>query len=386
MDEPWAGEGVGASSPWAWSAYGPEGRLLAALRGVLEVRSSRRIEPGRQRLGFFPRPTPGLEFRGRLLVPSEDAYDLVAERFRALGHVALFRKIDADDVVLAVPGELPSSRGRVVLAVALFVATFASVLVTGALNEQQAGQDFNPLSGWPFAVSLLGILVAHEMGHYLMARHLGVPSSPPFFIPLPLSLFGTMGAVMQMKAPPRNRRALLAVAVAGPLAGLAVAVPVLVIGLLLSPVLPIPPGGAAIQEGNSLLYAGLKLLLFGRFLPSGGMDVLLHPVAWAGWAGLLVTGLNLMPAGQLDGGHVAYVLLGRRARHLTWLMVVALLALSVLWTGWLIWAGLVFIFGQAHAVPLDDITPPRARERALAAFALLVFALVFVPAPMHIGY
>jgi membrane-associated protease RseP (regulator of RpoE activity) len=345
----------------------------------------RRVEPGRQRLGFFSRPAPGLELRGRLLVPSEQAYGLVSARFRELGHVALFRRSGPDDVIVAVPGELPAGRSRVALALALFVATFASVLVTGALNSSGPDGGFNLLAGWPFAVSLLAILGAHEMGHYLMARRLGVPSSPPFFIPLPLSLFGTMGAVMQMKAPPRDRRALLAVAVAGPLAGLAVAVPVLLLGLRLSEVMPIPSGGPTIQEGNSLLYAGLKYLLFGRFLPSGGVDVFLHPVAWAGWAGLLVTGLNLMPAGQLDGGHVAYVLLGGRARYLTWLVIATLIGLSFLWTGWLLWAALVFIFGQTHAVPLDDITPIRWQDRAVAILAVVVFVLVFMPRPMQVG-
>lgn len=160
--------------------------------------------------------------------------------------------------------------------------------------------------------------------------------------------------------------------------------PVLVLGLLLSPVQSTSDVGPALQEGNSLLYAGLKVLIFGRFLPSGGEDVFLHPVALAGWAGLLVTGLNLMPAGQLDSGHVAYVLLGSRARHLAWLVIAALVGLSFLWQGWLFWTVLVFFFGQVHAVPLDDLTPLRARERALAALVLLTFVLVFIPVPMVI--
>jgi membrane-associated protease RseP (regulator of RpoE activity) len=118
-------------------------------------------------------------------------------------------------------------------------------------------------------------------------------------------------------------------------------------------------------------------------LPSGGEDVFIHPVALAGWAGLLVTGLNLVPAGQLDGGHVAYVLFGKRARALTWAIIGALIAMGAfLWDGWFLWAGLVFLFGQTHAVPFDDVTPLRPWQRALAIGMLVLFALVFTPVPM----
>lgn len=364
-----------------------DAEIVDAIRGVLEVWSVRRVEPEAGRgLSLAMRRSPGgIEVRGRLRVPSDEAYAWLAPRLRGLGHVALFRKQGREDVVLAVPGALAGAGGRPTVAILLFVATFVSVLVTGAFNEQGSGEPFDLLVGLPFAVSLLGILGAHEMGHFLVARRLGLPTSPPFFIPLPLTILGTMGAVMQMKAPARNRRHLLAVACAGPLAGLVVALPVLIVGLMLSPVLRTPAGATVFQEGNSLLYAGLKLALFGRFLPSNGEDVFLHPVALAGWAGLLVTGLNLLPAGQLDGGHVAYVLLGQRARYLTWVVLLALAGLSFLWTGWLIWVALVFAFGQVHAVPLDDITPLRPGERALAGLMVLLFILVFMPIPMVIA-
>jgi membrane-associated protease RseP (regulator of RpoE activity) len=237
-------------------------------------------------------------------------------------------------------------------------------------------------SGWPFAVSLLSILLAHEFGHYIMSRRLGVPASLPYFIPMPLSFLGTMGAVIQMKAPPHDRRALVAIAAAGPLAGLALALPLLVLGLKLSTVEIVPLGGPYIQEGNSLLYAGLKILIFGRFLPANGLDVFLHPVALAGWTGLLVTALNLIPAGQLDGGHLAYALLGERARWLTWIVVAVLVGLSFLWNGWIIWAGLVFFLGRVHAVPMDDITRLRGHEKMLVVLLFVILALVFTPIPI----
>jgi membrane-associated protease RseP (regulator of RpoE activity) len=167
---------------------------------------------------------------------------------------------------------------------------------------------------------------------------------------------GTLGAFINMKAPPRNRRHLLAISVTGPLAGLAVAVPILWLGLRLSYVEP-PPPLPYMLEGNSVLYAALKYLVFGRFLPSGGVDVLIGQVAMAGWVGLLVTGLNLIPAGQLDGGHIVYALLGpRRARFVTWGVLAVLAGLSILWQGWLLWLGLVFLFSRFQDMPLDDLT------------------------------
>ena len=281
------------------------------------------------------------------------------------------------------PGDLPSEKTRVWLAVALFAATVLSVLYVGAVNESGSFTEFSLLAGVPYAVSLLAILIAHEGGHYVMARRKGVPSSLPFLIPLPVPPIGTMGAVMQMKAPPRNRSALLAVGAAGPIAGLLVAIPVLILGLMLSPVQASPP--VYMQEGNSLLYAALKYLTKGQWLPGNGLDVMLHPVAWAGWTGLLITSMNLIPAGQLDGGHMAFVLLGRRARVLTWPIIAGLVALGVTqWQGWLLWAGLVFLFGQVHATPLDDVTPIKPRERAVAALLLIVFVLVFMPNPLSL--
>ena len=371
-------------------AAGADERLLQSLRVVCDVWSVRKVGAQPRRRGaIFGSAPDTIEFRGRLTVPSDEAFDIIAPRFQAQGYVAAFRQPEdpaaasaGEVVVLAVPGELPRSRPRRKVAAILFVATFISVFATGALGNPTADGAPSLLAGAAFALSLIAILGAHEMGHYLMSRRLNVPASLPFFIPMPLSLFGTMGAVMQMQAPPRDRRRLLAVAVAGPLAGLVVAIPVLIVGLLLSPIQASPEAGY-MQEGNSLLYIGLKFLTLGRILPAGGEDVFLHPLALAGWAGLLVTGLNLIPAGQLDGGHVAYVLLGRHARKLTWAIIAALLAMGAfVWDGWLLWAGLVFIFGQTSAMPFDDVTPLRAWQRALAFGMFAVFVLVFTPVPV----
>jgi membrane-associated protease RseP (regulator of RpoE activity) len=172
------------------------------------------------------------------------------------------------------------------------------------------------LAGGPvFAATLMSILLVHEMGHYVTARRHGVDVSLPYFIPVPFAI-GTLGALIRMRSPITRRDALVDVGASGPLAGLALAIPLLIIGLAQSPVGVAPPGaGAGFIEGNSLLYILLKLLVKGRYLPSGAIDVQLGPMATAAWVGLLVTFINLIPVGQLDGGHVAYAFLGGRRRR-----------------------------------------------------------------------
>ena len=193
------------------------------------------------------------------------------------------------------------------------------------------------LSGWPYALSLMSILLAHEFGHYLMSRHHKTRATLPYFIPLPFPPLGTMGAAIIMQGTPKNKRVLFDIGVAGPLAGMVVAIPVLLLGLSLSHLDVVRPvGGMVEMEGNSMLYFLAKFVTFGKLLPSpatlggatpvaywiryfftgrpipvGATDVFIHPVAFAGWAGLLVTALNLIPAGTLDGGHVVVLLVWR---------------------------------------------------------------------------
>jgi membrane-associated protease RseP (regulator of RpoE activity) len=333
-----------------------------------------------------PAPRVALRLRGRLLIPARQAYELVSGRFRDLGYTPLLQREDGDDVILAVRGVIRATPSRPWLAALLFLATVASVVFAGmSMVEPPPGRTLpSPLAGLPFAVSLLSILLVHELGHYFVARAYGVPVSLPYFIPMPLGLFGTMGAFIRMKAPPTNRRVLVSIAAAGPLAGLVLAVPILIIGLLLSEVSPLPTGEPLLMEGNSLLYLGIKFLIFGRILPSEGMDVMLHPVALAGWVGLMVTALNLIPAGQLDGGHIVHALLGGRARWLTWLIIGAMLLLGFAWDGWFLWAALIFVFGQRLAAPLDSITTLDRPRQVLAVLVVIVFILIFTPVPLVI--
>jgi hypothetical protein len=361
-----------------------------------------------------------VRFRGRLKDESQQAYAIATEAFGHLGHTPLFRSEHDRDVVLAMPGLVRPRASRVWINAVLLMLTVASVLLTGAdyshtgpLPETGAEWLAFFAGGLPFLLSMLGILMAHELGHYFAARYHKVVVSLPYFIPFPLSPFGTLGAFIQLKSPPTNRRVLLDIGLAGPIAGLLVAVPVLLYGLWTSPLEPIPaalPAGQAIAfEGNSVVYVLSKWLVFGRLLPEpasfggipplmymlryyllgmpvpmGGTDVMLNSVAWAGWAGLLVTGLNLIPAGQLDGGHALYVLIGRKARLVRPFIILALLALGFVWEGWFLWAAIVFFLGRVHAEPLDQITRLDGPRVLLAISGLVLFLLVITPVPLII--
>lgn len=334
----------------------------------------------------LPQPPGALRLRGQFLIPTDQAYRLLAPRFQARGYTVLFRWEKKEPTLVVVPGVLAAGQSRPWLNLFLLVATILSTLWVGATMTATSEEEIlrNPLIGWPFALSLMAILGVHELSHYFVSRRLGVSVSLPYFIPLPVGPFGTMGAFINMRTPPPNRRAALLIGMAGPLGGLVVAIPVLLLGLSLSTVEPLPVGQPFMMEGNSLLYALVKVLVFGRFLPSGGWDVFLHPVAFAGWAGLLVTGLNLIPAGQLDGGHIVASALGDRARTLTMVLTGGLALMGFLWQGWFLWALLLFFLGRRRAVPLDDVTPLGPWEKTLAVAMMVVFVLVFTPIPLEV--
>lgn len=375
-------------------------RLLEAVEDVFVVEDiTYGVNFGRAKRG---QGNKGLRLCGQLLMAAEEAHEIIASRFKVLEHMAFLRCEDGRHVIYAIPGIVRPTPSRWSVNVILFAVTVLSVLFTGAVTLDSEAETFPELIlfglthlhlGLPAAVALLMPLLAHEFGHYLTARHFGLPATLPYFIPLPfpISPLGTMGAVIRMKGPMPDRKTLLAVGSAGPLAGFIVAVPILILGLALSPVtdfdpqtgIGIPETGASL-EGNSLLYGGIKTLMFGQWLPGGGKDVFLHPIAFSAWAALLVTAINLIPAGQLDGGHIAYALLGDRARRLTQVMLVLTLIMGFLWQGWWLWTMMIWFFGQHHAALLEDITPLTARQRLLAIMALIIFVLTFIPVPLQI--
>ena len=356
-------------------------------------------------------------YRGRLL--SEDtaaAYDQLADPLKQYNITPLFRsEPNGRHVILLTPRPPAPRPARVSINIILFILTVLSVMLAGIQPETQPPPDVqgqmlymirNIFTGWPFAVSLLSILLAHEFGHYLMSRYHKTAATLPYFIPLPFSPLGTMGAAILMQQTPKNKRILFDIGVAGPLAGVVVAIPVLFIGLMMSSLDVIQQSPGVYLEGNSLFYLFAKYLVFGQLLPApvstgglplwlywlryfftgspmpfGGMDVFIHPVAFAGWAGLLVTALNLLPAGTLDGGHLVYALFGEKASKAFPVLMVILGVLGFFWNGWWLWAVILLWLGRVHAQPLDQITPLDPKRRLVAILTLVLFVLVFSPVP-----
>jgi membrane-associated protease RseP (regulator of RpoE activity) len=301
---------------------------------------------------------------------------------------------------------------RYLLHAGLLLATFLTTTAHGAIVVHGEFRIIPIADGLAYSVPLMLILLCHELGHYIVARIHGVEASLPYFIPLLPGLgFGTLGAVISMRNVTSDRKKLIDIGAAGPLAGLAVAIPVLIYGIAHSQVVSIPAGGE--QEGNSILYALLKHAVKGAWLPNGAVDINIHPTALAGWAGLLVTMINLLPVGQLDGGHVATAYFGNRYNRFAevlqrllplgavvvfgWVMHVLRLEAGAGWNlsiglsiasmaalPWFVWYLLVSLVRRASGgmnhPPVDDKPLPRSR-RALFWLMVIVFVGIFMPVP-----
>ena len=283
---------------------------------------------------------------------------------------------------------LPRRRYGPGLHLALFAATFVTTAMASALNQgiDIFAEPARLVLGFPYAIALMAILLSHECGHYFLSRLHRVDATLPFFIPAPPMIFfiGTLGAFIRMRTLPRDRRALFDIGAAGPWAGMMVAVPVLMLGLSLSEIRPIGPSAdAGLFLGDSLLFKGLTWLVLGS--TGDNVTIVLHPIALAGWVGLLVTALNLLPVGQLDGGHVVYAAFGERwHRRISRATLVTLIVLGVGGAAtWLVWAVLLAFLGLRHP-PLLDGERPLDRRRTWAAVATLaMFIITFMPEPIY---
>ncbi len=317
--------------------------------------------------------------------------------------------------LVAVRREEPEPATRPLLHLFLFLAAFASAVVAGGflagkdvLNTHFTqvvgvwlplptgfrGQD--AVAGLPFAISFMGILLGHELGHYFLARRHGVPVSPPYFIPFPpyFSLVGTLGAFIRLRGPMIRRVALFDVGVAGPLASFALSVPLLLVGLQMSEVIPDAGTGLypflvrfldqPVQIGTNAVLQSAAYLMVPDF--EVGRSVLLHPLAFAGWLGIFVTALNLLPLGQLDGGHILYAIAGTRQRTLGLAFVLLLLPLGFVWWGWWLWGAVALALGRgrvAHPPLLMEQVPLGKGRTRVGWAAMILFVLSFSPAPLR---
>ena len=270
------------------------------------------------------------------------------------------------------------------LHIILFILTMLSTLFVGAM---QTGADilkepWKIYYGLPFALTLMIILLTHELSHYFASKKHGVDATLPYFIPAP-TIIGTFGAFIKMKSPIITRKALIDIGASGPIAGFIVSVIAVMIGLQLSTIVPLSDAKGALTLGDSILFSFLAQTVLG--VTPADSDILLNPVAFAGWIGLFVTSMNLIPVGQLDGGHIAFALLGEKQTRLSFILVLVMSLLGVLlWEGWIIWAVLLLVLGLRHPPVISWEVPLDTRRKVIGWIAFLIFILTFIPVPFKI--
>jgi membrane-associated protease RseP (regulator of RpoE activity) len=287
---------------------------------------------------------------------------------------------------------------RVWLHVMLLALTLGTTTVAGAFQYLGFLESFGSLDthvlpmpipalilrGLWYSGTILAILGSHELGHYFACRYYNVDATLPFFIPMPLALTGTLGAVIRIREPFPNKRALFDIGIAGPIAGFLVAVPALILGIAMSPVVRIPAGFVGDELGEPLLFKLISRAIWGP--TPGGFSLNLHPMAFAGWFGLLATALNLFPIGQLDGGHIAYAALGRRSVYVTFAALTVVAGLTFFASTWifftLLMIAMLALFGPRHPIVWDEHVPLDRGRLLLAFCAIVIFALCFTPAPI----
>jgi membrane-associated protease RseP (regulator of RpoE activity) len=339
-----------------------------------------------------------ISFDGEILNDPEASFEEIQRRFKPLGYTPMLRSEKGEDVVVALEGIIDRQKtGKPWINIALFVATIFTTLAAGAA---MAGDDLlgavlsgsleeivqAVLAGAPFTIALLGILGVHELGHYFAAKIHGVQATLPYFIPLPVIGFGTLGAFINIKTPMKNRKVLFDIGMSGPIAGLIVAVPLMLIGLYLSSENYVPagyfgPGWTLEQLGSSAIVNALLDVVV-RVPP--GRTLLIHPIFFAAWLGFFLTGINLLPVGQLDGGHAAYALLGRRAYYVAIItFFLLILAGALLSINWFIWAFFILIGGLRHPPPMNDITDPGPARKLIGILAIILFLLIVTPIPFR---
>ena len=393
------------TAPGRGAAYGPEptsrleavGQLRAQLTDIMPDaqtvwnQGTTQMRPT-ARWGRAPQAQNNMTFRGHLAMDPTEAYGLLRERFAELGYTPVFRRQGDEDLIIAIPVVFKPQATRwvpnaVLLVLTLMTTTLmGTILETGELFIEQPQLLFQRpwlvLIGVPYSLTLMGILGVHELAHYLVSRIHGLDASLPYFIPLPIA-FGTLGAIIRTRAPWENRKALFDVGIAGPVAGLVVALPVFFAGLLRATPMPPTADGMALGAPFLLQWMESWVHVF-RDIPAG-YDLYIDTMTFAAWYGIIVTGFNLLPVGQLDGGHVVYAVLGRWARLVGGVVVAAIVVLGIVgMKGWLIWATFILLSGWRHPPPLNALEPLGWKRVVGGALVLVLMVVLFSPAPFPI--
>jgi len=331
-----------------------------------------------------------LIYKGVIKEGDSNRLNLLQQRFHELGYdVKTFGGEDNLLLVFQYQDQRPSEevvvKRKYTMHIILFLITFFTTSWAWVYFSQEANIFAEPSKIWlglPFSIPLMTILLAHEMGHYIMSKRHNVESTLPYFIPFP-NIIGTMGAVIKMKSQIPDREALIDIGMAGPLAGIVVTIPIMFIGLMMSnltiSIYSEATGG--IFLGESIIFVVFSWILYGRLPPN--LHISLHPIAFAGWIGLLVTFMNLFPVSQLDGGHISYALFGRRHKVLGKITCIALLLMSIFYWPWFIWMVFVLFIGLGHPPPIDDSGVISKKKRVLGYICLAIFLLTFVPRPFY---
>jgi len=307
-------------------------------------------------------------------------------------YIPMIKNEHGEYIIYVVKKPVSKKRRSVWVNIILLMATVFTTTLAGALQwvDIDMADWMNMFSLqylWQgfifFSVPLLLILGVHEMGHYYASKKHHVDASLPFFIPLPPPfLLGTFGALISTREPIPNRKALLDIGVAGPLCGFLVAIPISLIGFFLmqQQPIPLPSNGANISLIPPLLLQWMQNL----FSISG--NYVIHPTLFAGWVGIFLTAVNLLPAGQLDGGHVARAILKEKHKYVSWVVIFVLAGLSFFYTGWLMFAIIILLFiGTQHQPPLNEITKLDTKRKILGLAILIIFILSFAPIPFSAG-
>ncbi len=329
-----------------------------------------------------------LIYIGYFITPDiREGLNYLKERLKEIGYVPSLHKLRDIYYALEILPEYKLTFKDFIVPFILFLLTVLTTMFAGAMHYLASFEKFInefPLSllhGFPFSFALLSILLSHEMGHFLTSRKYGVQATLPFFIPVPHPLIGTFGAFIKMKSSIPDKKTLLRIGAAGPLAGIIVSIPFTIWGIMHSKVIPAEEG-KGLFLGDPLLFKLLTYILRPDIPPDA--TLLIHPVAFAGWIGLFVTAMNLLPFSQLDGGHIVYALLGEKYYFLQLILFPFLILLGFLWSGWFFWGFLLLLLGLKHPPPIDNITSLKKKDKIIGIISLIVFILTFHPVPFRV--